>query len=162
MHIHLQVSVNTSIDIKLCIYFSPRPRRCLVILYAQVKTVRGFEIVSLLRELSTHSQILQKRGFSFFSSCNPQIKTAKVTFIALVPVAGSDLWWVCYLSAIWMPFVSKHSLFELPGSAQQGRQALTAQLRICSHPRRHTHTQSPCSCLVSLHGDGEGKDRLPV
>ena len=43
-------------------YFSPRPRRCLVILYAKVKTVKGSESLFLLREPSTDPSILQKSG----------------------------------------------------------------------------------------------------
>lgn len=97
-----------SIYIKLCIYFSPRPRRCLAILYVQVQIVKGFEILILLRVPSTHPHILQKSGdshsFRQFRR-NPKIKTARVTptFVALVPVAGAHLQQVCHLPPLQMP-----------------------------------------------------------
>lgn len=77
----LQVCVNTYIYmyIKLRIYFSPRPRRCLVILYAQVKTVQGFETLILLRQPSAHPISSRNQDWLTLSGGNPKIKTDRVT-----------------------------------------------------------------------------------
>lgn len=88
------------------------------------------------------------RTDSLFQVVTPKSRRigSLVTFVALVPVAGAHLQQVCYLPPLWMPLLSEHSWCELPRSAGQGRQYLTARqrhkgVRICS-PVRHTHTHA--------------------
>lgn len=63
---------------------------------------KGFEALSLLRELSTHPQILEKSGLSLFQEAGVVIRKSRqlgppATSATLTPIAGAHLQLVCYL-----------------------------------------------------------------
>lgn len=134
---------------------------------------KGFEALSLLRELSTHPQILEKSGLSLFQEAGVVIRKSRqlgplATSATLTPIAGAHLQLVCYLPP---PGCSAClSTADVDGQGVLGGKGRVSQLgkgrrvRVCppvSQPRGHTRAQSPCLHLVSLQWDGQGWG-LPV
>lgn len=137
---------------------------------AQVKTVKGFEALSLLRELSTPPQILEKSGLSLFQEAGVVIPKSRqlgplAASAALTPVAGAHLQQVCCLpppgccACLSTADVQGQGVLGSAGRVSQlgrGRRGRGLSPRV-TPTWAHTSTESLCLHLVSWQWDGQGQ-----
>lgn len=112
---------------------------------------KGFEALSLLRELSTHPQILEKSGLSLFQEAGVVIRKSRqlgplATSATLTPIVGAHLQLVCYLPP---PGCSAClSTADVDGQGVLGGKGRVSQL---GKGRRGQGLSPPCHSHVGTH-----------